>query len=548
MKNLNLVRDPFMKVLDQEGGEQEISIKEALINANQYKGLSGECLPQDKSIERLLRAILHRILQDYDVHGNYIPITSADQARDRWAEVWETGRFPAHPIEDYLKKYEECFNLIDGHSPFMQVHEQEKEIKFVSSKGKVARGDGLNPRSISKLVGTVFASETRPRVWADRYYEDHETLSLEEGARWLIFINNFDDASFKKPPTDIHVPFCGQMTGIYAEGANLFETLMLNLPLCQADDKLWKLNHPYWEMDSFGRSDVVTAPPDNPSLLLTYPYRRMNLKINEEGRVTGYELTGHHSFPTENYLIEPNGVLRKPDPDKGIKLGFRKLNTDILWKNYGDIFLDDSSDKSYQPGIIQWIGQMVSDYEISVPALKLRSVTVNYKSMQCVISEMTDDSLIMNSSLLANDSIDWRIAIATVVNSLKKSAYVTGIFFKNIYIAQGGDPKTEYPSKKGEEIFWNEIDVPFRDWLQGIKKISQIKKEESQIKDKVLDICLQIMRDKRSSSTLKTALGRIVKEKKGSKEIDVEYSLQKACAQYYSSIQTIWGIKRNDNS
>lgn len=541
MMNPNLVDDSFIQVLDLDGNESVISLQEALINAHKYKAICGECLPQDKAIERLLRGILHRILQDYGANGEKEPLTSPKQARNRWVELWKNGQFPAQPILDYFNTYKDRFNLVDDTHPFFQVHETEKQIEFKASNGKIAKGDGVNPRTVGKLVGTLFASSSRPRVWADRYFDENSTLSWQEGARWLLFINSFDDASFKKPPTDIHVSFCGQITGIYAEGANLFETLMLNLPLSQLD-QLWKNNTPYWEIEPFTRSQMVVAPPDNPSLLLTFPYRRMHLIFNEEGRVTGYELTGHHSFPTDNYLVEQNGVYRAPDLKKGTPLGFRRLTSDFLWKNYGDLFLP-GEDQNLRPGIINWISNIVNsdDYEISIPELKFRSVEVSYKSMQCVFSEMTDDTLVMNSFLLADDSADWRILINSSVENLKKAAQATGYFFKNLAIAGGGDPQKDYPRKEGEEIFWQRIDTPFREWLGSLKEMDEIIEREKEVKTLVYGIADQIRREKEASASLKAAIGTTQKVKKGKTEVEVTYNLQKACGQYYSQIRKIMG-------
>lgn len=542
VKNLNAVDDLWIKALDLDGNETDISFREALVHAQNYKALYGECLPQDKSIERLLRGILHKILQNYSVDGEYEPLISSDQAKERWVELWESGHFPEKPIQDYLDQYKDRFNLIDPEYPFMQVHETEKEIRFKASNNKVVSGDGLNFRTIKKLVGTIFEGSGRPRVWADQYFDDDSTLSMPEAARWLCFINSYDDASFKKPPTDIHVAFCGQMTGIYAEGTTLFETLMLNLPLANGEE-VWKTCTPYWEMESFGRSQMVTPPPDNPSLLLTFPYRRMNLKIDDEGRVTGYELTGHHSFNTSNYFIEQNGVMRAPQPDKNLPVGYRKLTSDFLWQNYGDLFLNESND-GYSPGVVSWISRIVSDdFDLSIENLIFRSVTVNYKSMNCVFSEMTNDSLTMNKFLLSRNSLEWRQHIASTVNSLKNCAQQTGYFYKNLAIAGGFDPKKDSFAREGENTFWEQIDQPFREWLASIKKGNQFSNESKikEIKDLVYDIVNQIIQERKDSATLKMAVGTTRMIKVGSSEREKVYNLQKACAEYYQAVRKCMG-------
>lgn len=543
MNNLNLITDPFIRVLDHTGNETEISITEALLHAQDFQAIAGDCLPQDIAIERLLLGILHRVLQNYDADGNEEEITDADQAVSRWIEIWQNGKFPQEAIQKYLEAYKAYFNLIDPDRPFMQAHETEDHIEFKTVSGKIAKGKGINPRSISKLVGTVFASESRPRVWADRYYSENSTLSLPEAARWLLFINSYDDASFKSPSTDIHVAFCGQITGIYAEGANLFETLMLNLPLCRSDGNLWPVNRPYWELEPYHRSKMVVTPPDNPSLLLTFPYRRMHLRFDDEGNVTGYELTGHHSFSTADYATEQNGVYRNPDEKKGIPRGFRRLSTDWMWQNYSDLFIE--ADDNNRPGVIDWLNGIITE-GVEIPQLKFRSVTVSYKSIQCVFAEMTDDSLIMNGSLLRENSLEWRQNIGMIVTRIKKCAFLTGLFYKNLAIAGGFDPKKEYPMKKGEEVFWNKIDLPFRKWLSGIESISDIIEKDTEICKEVYEIAQQIAREKEATCDLKTAIGRTLKEKKGSKEIEVEYNFQKVRGQYLKAVKNAMEGKEVD--
>lgn len=537
MPNLNLINDPFIRIVDLDGNEREVSIKEALVQAQQIKSISGDCLAQDKAIERILRAFLYPVIEHFNANGEPEVLEDYEQALERWMNIWNQGFFPSEPLQDYLQKFENHFSLIDPLYPAFQVHETEEFIEFKALNGKIARGDGRNPRTIEKLVGTVFASKTRPRVWSDRYFSDHDAIPPEEAARWLIFINVFDDASFKKPSTDIHAAFCGQMTGIYAEGKNLFETLMLNLPLCSNDEILLTGNIPYWEMKPLGRSQVVVTPPDNPAYLLSFPYRRMNLTFNDEGQVTGYEVTGHHSFNTEKYRIETNGVFRNPDPEKGIELGFKKLSSEWIWKSYSDLFID--TDNQTRPGVIDWIETLISNYELDIPNLKFRSVTVDYKSMQCVIADMTEDSLILNSSLLSQSSSEWRQEIGITVSNLKKCAEQTGIFYKNLFIAEGGDPSKNHPFKLGESLFWNKIDQPFRNWLAGISSISDFMEKETVIRETVYSITGEIIQDKTATSTLKTAIGRTVETVKGKQTVETEFNLQKACSIYKYSVRKI---------
>ena len=98
----NLLEEPWVRVLLEDYTVREVSLKDALLNAEQYIDLAGEVPTQDIAVLRLLLAILHTVFSRVDANGNDAPLETTDDALDRWEELWTFQSFPKSPILDYL--------------------------------------------------------------------------------------------------------------------------------------------------------------------------------------------------------------------------------------------------------------------------------------------------------------------------------------------------------------------------------------------------------------------------------------------------------------
>lgn len=89
---------------------------------------------------------------------------------------------------------------------------------------------------------------------------------LRGSARWLLYLNGFDDAALKphipkeQREGKIALAWLGQLGFVYAKGNNLFETLLLNLVLLRPDHSLWGENCPAWERET-PRSEELRVIP-----------------------------------------------------------------------------------------------------------------------------------------------------------------------------------------------------------------------------------------------------------------------------------------------
>ena len=235
----NLLDERWILVRKMDCSIDELSLTDALLQAHQYTALSGELPTQDISLLRLLLAVLHTVFARYAPDGTYSPLTKPADAMQRWNELWNAGAFPEKPIREYLASQHERFWLFHPEHPFYQ-----------TDAAKVEPTAALFPAS--KLNAEISESNNKNRLFTLRNGSGKEYLSYSEAARWLIHLNGFDDASNERGKSKwikhgIGVSWLGELGLIWANGDNLFETLMLNLVLMDyRQNTVWKNENPVW--------------------------------------------------------------------------------------------------------------------------------------------------------------------------------------------------------------------------------------------------------------------------------------------------------------
>ena len=166
--------------------------------------------------DSLLLAILHTVFSRVDANGNDAPLETTDDALDRWEELWTFQSFPKSPILDYLEKWRERFWLFHPQRPFWQVPEANIGTEY----------------SAAKLNGEILESGNKYRIFASCSGDKKKELSYAQAARWLLYLNGFDDTSAKpkgKGLPSVGAGWLGKIGLIWVQGENLFQTLMLNL-------------------------------------------------------------------------------------------------------------------------------------------------------------------------------------------------------------------------------------------------------------------------------------------------------------------------------
>lgn len=183
-REFNLIDEPWICVRDNGCEVKEISIRQVFEHAQDYTELAGETKTQDMAVLRFLLAVIYTVFSRYDKNGDEVdPEDDINYLTDNWIEVYRSGKFPMKPFEKYFEKWYDRFWLFDEEYPFYQSNK-------VNGKGKAT--------SIAKMIGSLFESANKPRLFSDRN-NDGRLLSYSEAVRWLLHIICFDDTAAKQP-------------------------------------------------------------------------------------------------------------------------------------------------------------------------------------------------------------------------------------------------------------------------------------------------------------------------------------------------------------
>ena len=452
-KEFNLLDESWIRVMTKEHKIVELSLMDLLIHSQEYADFAGELEQQDIAVLRLGLATLHTIFSRYDLDGAPKKLTNAEMARKRWRNLWNRGSFPESVIKQYLEQYRERFWLFHPEKPFYQVNEAKKGTEYTAAK----------------LNGEISESSNKIRMFATRAGEKKQQLTYAEAARWLLFINGYDDMSAKPRKKGLPSPgagWIGRLGIVEAVGHNLFETLMLDLVCDRMGDK-WNENCPVWEQEPKGEERTEIALPDNPAALLTIQSRRL-LLIRKEDKVVGYYLLGGDFFSKVNAFAETMTAWA-PMMNKGQIEAYQPKRHDPqkqMWREFGNLFWEDEK-SSQRPGVVNWIAKLRNlDYLDEEDQITFRSVAVQYGDKDFFIADTFSDSLTFHLDLLKEDTwLNWGEKVQEEVRKCEELAGYIGDLSKKINLSVG----SEQSGDEAKAEFYRQIDLPFRGWLEKLK-------------------------------------------------------------------------------
>lgn len=459
----NLLEEPWIRVMTEDCTVRECSLTEVLVDSHKYRRLSGELPTQDVAILRLLLAVLHTVFYRYDRDGNEAAPDDRIQLLSRWTEVWQDGKMPEKGIRSYLDAWKDRFWLFHPERPFYQAPGAEGGTEYTAAK----------------LNGELSESSNKIRLFAGRAGAGKQSLDYGEAARWLMYLNGFDDTSAKPKAKGLPSPgagWMGQLGLIWAEGRNLFETLMLNLVLLRPEGTLWAPPKPVWEREKPKNAErTEIALPDNQPELLTLQSRRL-LLIRERDRVTGYKLLGGDFFSKINADAEQMTVWKRVEAKKNepaYRRPRRWTPERQSWRDFGVIVGAGSKDEL--PGVVSWITKLKKARMpgggkalASDSVVHFRTAGVNYGDKDFFVADILQDHLDFRLELLDEAGKNWVDRIQQMIDTTDKAAWMVGKLAESLYLAGGGqteDKAREAALQQGRQDYYNAVDLPFRSWL-----------------------------------------------------------------------------------
>lgn len=509
----NLLDEKWILARKSDCTVDELSLTDALLKAHEYVELAGELPTQNVSILRLMLAVLHTVFSRYSPQGEPAPLYDSDDAEYRWKELWNAGRLPEKPIKEYLASVHDRFWLFHPERPFYQTEAAKIGTEYTASK----------------LNGAVSESGNKIRLFCGCTGVQKSELSYSEAARWLLYVNNYDDTSSKPKGKNLPSPgagWLGKLGLITIRGNNLFETLVYNLILLNHKrnfSEVWGPECPAWEPDVPNTAERAEIPmPDNLSELYTLQSRRLWLNRDDNEKVIGYNLLGGDFFEKVDAFIEPMTVWSKVKGNEraGEKFQPRRHDSSVqMWREFSYAF--ETAEGSHIPGVVLWTKYIKQMLPESRKLISFSIASVQYGDKDFFVNDVFSDSLTFHTDLITEIGEHWRAKITEEIEKCKKSAAALRDLAKDIELAAGSAEDTVLKRavvERAREQYYYEIDLPFRNWLERIDPNWEIVSEQEEQalrewRETAKRIALRIGQELVESAGTAAIVGRAVKDK-----------------------------------
>lgn len=511
-KEFNLLDEPWIRVITPSLEQKEVSLTDALIHAHEYKGLSGEMPTQDAAVLRVLLAAAVTCFYRYDACGRPVRLVSGDEEEDeledeeeeaqdadddaedadeegertvlrRWQRYWKKGKFPEQAVREYLETWRERFWLFHPKTPFWQV----KDLQYGTDYGVECLFGNIKESNNGKTRHHFSMTEG----------EELNRLGYGEAACWLVHLNAYavNVKTDKEAPgmgLPVGVGRLGQLGFVMVNGENLFQILMLNLCARNTDKDIWAEPKPVWEQAVRTGQGCEREEFDNLPELYTIQSRRIMLKRDEGGGITGFRAMGGDFCPVEDAFCEPMTIWKSKKEDKKKDQNsphFLPQEHDPAvraWREFPALLdfggSEDEKRKKHIPGVVQWIQTLYSKKLIpSDHLITFRMIGMIYgDQMKYTYGDCVNDSLTLSADLLAELNGVWRTYITDQVEKCqavaKEALYHAANKFCKLLYGDGSAKSGIREALVGQYYF--SIDAPFREWLVSIKPTSDSPDEK----------------------------------------------------------------------
>ena len=441
----NLLDDPWVSVVTA-AGVQEWSLRDALCRASDVVRLDSARPLEWTSIFRLLLAI----------------VTDAHRDGLDWAGIWRQGHFDEQRITAYLDGVRHRFDLLDPVVPFYQVANLE------------SAGGGV--KSTLLLYPEVATGNNVP-LFSSLLESDGLTLDLASATRRLLALQSYDTAGLKTGAKGDREMSAGKTTGnpvgplgqigvVIPLGKNLFESLMLSVPLNPpAPDDL-----PVWRREP-QVSTWQTRPSTGILDLLTWQSRRMRLFTSEvagERQVTGVVVTAGDRLAGIHPHQEPHTAWRAVDASKG-GMSHRPIRHQpgrSAWRGMDALLSGNDSESG--PLALRWCrereAELGPDYVLDV-----RTVGVVYGNQSAVIEHVVFDAVpLAVLALNAQEGILVREVLDRMVSAAEDVRHALNNLDDNLRRARGGEPRPWDKSQRPGEQYIALLDEPTQQFLKDL--------------------------------------------------------------------------------
>lgn len=489
MPRYNLLDEKWIQVASKDTVEK-VSIKELFAGAAKYKELAGDMKTQDFAVMRVMLAILHTVFSRFDSNGEPYEFFEVDEESflqigeleendledyedalyQTWIDIWNAKEFPK-VVYEYLEKWRERFFLYDDKYPFFQV---TKEVIEKDAAG----GGEFYGKNINRLVSE---SNNKQAYFSPKDESYKEYIADDELARWLITLQGYIGTSDKKKVGTAKTYSKGwlyDLGGVYLQGNNVFETLMLNFAIAHNENNnLLKMQKPCWEAETMEKNieSYFHNRIDNIASLYTAWCREIFIDPNrtKEDKFVCF-IAKLPEIEHSDAFLEPMTVWKYNDTGE-YKDKYRPRKHDVnksMWRNFG--LLTGVGEGTRKPGVIEWLNKLGDISESEELGFNKENITL------CAVCMLDDgnatswapideveDTLNLKERVLADTgNTGWIIRINKTISDTKKTIKsVLEKFIKDLLEIRNME---KADVSKYVEQFYFRIDLSFRKWIESL--------------------------------------------------------------------------------
>lgn len=525
MESYNLITEPWIKVLDgKTNSEHMVSIKELLQNASDYRQLAGEMHAQDLAVLRLLEAILTTVYTRVDQNDEeYEWVTLDEQMHVQsyddeiegstllqvltktWNALYKEGSF-SEAVFDYLDKNKGLFDFF-GDRPFYQVTAEQYD-NFVPDNKKIAKGSGtVDLMQINRLISQ---SGNSVAIFSPKSANRKNKLTLDELVRWVITYQNFTGVTDKtkvkaKEKMSNSRGWLYTLNPVYAQGKNLFETLMLNLLLFNPNKPAYTQQRPVWEEDlgEYVKRRLSQVKPDNFAETYTVWSRLLHIEW-QDGTPTIFS-AGLPAFDSANaYDIEPMSTWRMNKKDENYYPATRQLSSIgiAMWRNFGQYVDIEGHTESREPLTVAWLNYLKTKNEFlnqQMINLHTSGIISNGGATSLMPAAEFDDNLRIEADVLFDETEDrknaWPQRIEEMVDlNQEVGRKYYGFLMEVGRIRFGPQGAADFAGRKSQ-TFYDNLNEPFENWLANLSGGDDRDKQQELWKKQLRQIALRTLDD-----------------------------------------------------
>ena len=368
--SFNLIDEPWIPCLSPDNTHQELGIHNVLKNAQHLGEIRGETPLETVAMYRLLLAILHRVF--------------GPEGTTEWGKLRQKPGFSPADLNDYFQRSDiyEAFDLLGEKRRFYQCRDPRAGEKSVISM-VIHAASGNN--------GTLFDHSTE--------YVGLE-LTPAQAARALLVSQMFGIGGLSGLPDKFTDGPAAKGILFFAKGANLFETLLLNMVNYAEDKPIPTPDNddlPAWEMtDPF---QPARTKPRGYLDYLTWQNRRIwLLPEGVNGRVVVRRMSWAPGLVMSADDIDPMKVYRASRTSGMQPLCFSAERA--LWRDSSVLF-QIASAETKPPLVVGWLDRLAGRSLIDITK-RFQLVALGMSKNKASVEFLRAESLPLSLKLVTN--------------------------------------------------------------------------------------------------------------------------------------------------